>query len=82
MLSDNHHPNFANTKIQDNQVMENYSVIYDKMQGAQRGFALYCIDYGIPYDPNLPLWQKGNDQEDWHRINKETGVEAVRNAMI
>ena len=22
---------------------------------------LYCIDYGLPYEPGLPLWQEGKD---------------------
>lgn len=72
--------NFANSKIADNQVMENYSVIYDKMQ--RQDIVLYCIDYGIPYEPGLPLWQDGYDQQDWHAINATKGVDAVRKAMV
>ncbi|CAK9068028.1 unnamed protein product [Durusdinium trenchii] len=57
--------NFANTKIQDNQVSENYSALYEKMSGRTAwelnfsDLVLYCIDYGLPYEPGLPLWQEG-----------------------
>eukprot|EP00439_Symbiodinium_sp_Y106_P084828 s1288_g26.t1 len=67
--------NFANTKIQDNQVTENFNVIYEKMSG-RTDLVLYCIDYGLPYEPGLPLWQEGYDQQDWHKINKEQGLQA------
>lgn len=73
--------NFASTKIADNQVTENYNVIFDKMEGS-RDLALYCIDYGLPYEPNLPLWQEGFDQSDWHKINKDQGIQAVRRSMV
>jgi len=73
--------NFANTKIQDNQVTENFNVIYEKMSG-RTDLVLYCIDYGLPYEPGLPLWQEGYDQQDWHKINKEQGLQAVRRAMV
>lgn len=73
--------NFATTKISDNQVAENYQVIFDKMQGA-RDIVLYCIDYGLPYEPGLPLWQEGFDQQDWHKVNNEKGIQAVRQAMV
>jgi len=73
--------NFANTKIQDNQVTENYNALYEKMVG-RTDLVLYCIDYGLPYEPGLPLWQEGYDQQDWHKINKEQGLQSVRRAMV
>lgn len=73
--------NFASTKIQDNQVTENWNVISDKMSGAE-DLVLYCIDYGLTYDPNLPLWKEGSDQQDWHGINEKDGIQAVRKAMV
>eukprot|EP00442_Polarella_glacialis_P052124 CAMPEP_0115160346 /NCGR_PEP_ID=MMETSP0227-20121206/70755_1 /TAXON_ID=89957 /ORGANISM="Polarella glacialis, Strain CCMP 1383" /LENGTH=1360 /DNA_ID=CAMNT_0002572235 /DNA_START=111 /DNA_END=4191 /DNA_ORIENTATION=+ len=73
--------NFANTKIGDNQVSENYNVVFDKMQGAP-DVALYCIDYGLSYEPDLPLWQDGYDQKDWHHINTDQGIQSVRRAMV
>lgn len=24
-----------------------------------KDLVLYCIDYGLPYEPGLPLWQEG-----------------------
>ncbi|CAJ1361109.1 unnamed protein product [Effrenium voratum] len=73
--------NFANTKISDNQVTENYAALYEKMNG-RNDLVLYCIDYGLPYEPGLPLWQEGYDQQDWHKINKEQGLQSVRRAMV
>eukprot|EP00930_Biecheleria_cincta_P033051 TRINITY_DN2289_c0_g2_i1.p1 TRINITY_DN2289_c0_g2~~TRINITY_DN2289_c0_g2_i1.p1 ORF type:complete len:1642 (-),score=322.61 TRINITY_DN2289_c0_g2_i1:205-5130(-) len=46
-----------------------------------RDIVLSCIDYGLPCDPGLPLWQEGYDQQDWHKVSEEKGFQAVCEAM-
>ena len=32
---------------------------WGSLRSMSEDLVLYCIDYGLPYEPGLPLWQEG-----------------------